>query len=72
MPEPGPAIFIDAEDDEKEIHIRLSSIARHYGVTYSELHRDGLHFMSLLVATPSWHVSIEAARSNDAGSTIGY
>jgi AAA domain len=32
LPEIGPAIFIDAEDDENEIHIRLSCIARHYAV----------------------------------------
>jgi RecA-family ATPase len=48
LPEIGPAIFIDAEDDEKEIHIRLSHIVRHYGVTYNELRRDGLHLISFV------------------------
>jgi RecA-family ATPase len=48
LPEPGPAIFIDAEDDEKEIHIRLSHIVRHYGVTYRDLKRDGLHLISFV------------------------
>lgn len=48
LPEPGPAIFLDAEDDEKEIHIRLASIARHYGVSYDDLRRDGLHLMSFV------------------------
>jgi hypothetical protein len=33
MPEPGPAIYIGAEDDENEIHIRLAAIAEHYGRT---------------------------------------
>jgi RecA-family ATPase len=48
LPEPGPAIFIDAEDDENEIHIRLSHIVRHYGVTYSELYHAGLHLISFV------------------------
>src|SRR3984885_14567303 len=46
LPEPGPAIFIDAEDDPTEIHIRLSHIVRHYDVTYRDLKRDGLHLIS--------------------------
>ena len=76
LPEPGPAIFIDAEDDEKEIHIRLGSIARHYGVTYGDLQRDGLHLMSFagrdavlavvnrsgkIEATPLYNQILEAA-----------
>jgi RecA-family ATPase len=48
LPEPGPALFVDAEDDEKEIHIRLSHIVRHYGVTYRDLKRDGLHLISFV------------------------
>ena len=48
LPEPGPAIFMDAEDDENEIHIRLASIARHYEVTYDDLRRDGLHLLSFV------------------------
>ena len=46
--EPGPAMFIDAEDDENGIHIRLSHIVRHYGVTYRDLKRDGLHLISFV------------------------
>jgi RecA-family ATPase len=46
LPEPGPAIFIDAEDDENEIHIRLGSIVRHYDVSFKELHQNGLHLIS--------------------------
>ena len=48
MPEPGPAIYIGAEDDEAEIHIRLAAIAKHYGVTFEELRRGGLHVLCLL------------------------
>jgi RecA-family ATPase len=48
LPEPGPAIYIGAEDDENEIHIRLAAIAAHYGVTFKELTRGGLHVVCLL------------------------
>ena len=48
MPEPGPAFYIGAEDDEKEIHIRLAAIVRHYGVTFKELVEGGLHVLCLL------------------------
>jgi RecA-family ATPase len=46
MPELGPAMYIGAEDDQKEIHIRLYDIANHYGVAFKEL--SGLHVMCLL------------------------
>ena len=39
MPEPGPAFYLGAEDDEEEIHIRLAAIAKHYGVTFKDLNR---------------------------------
>lgn len=45
MPEPGPVIFITAEDDEDELHFRYHKIARHYAVEFGEL--SGLHLMSL-------------------------
>ena len=48
MPEPGPAFYIGAEDDEDEIHIRLAAIAKHYGVTFRELVEGGLHVLCLL------------------------
>jgi RecA-family ATPase len=48
MPEPGPAFYIGAEDDENEIHIRLASIASHYGVTFKELTEGGLKVLCLL------------------------
>src|SRR5213080_2306344 len=37
LPEPGPAFYIGAEDDEDELHRRLAAIAKHYGVTFEEL-----------------------------------
>jgi hypothetical protein len=49
MPVRGPALFIDAEDDEGVIHRRLAAITRHYGVTFVELIKCGLH---LIAATP--------------------
>jgi hypothetical protein len=36
-PEPGPAIYLGAEDDKDEIHIRLAAIAKHYNVTFKQL-----------------------------------
>jgi hypothetical protein len=48
LPEPGPAFYLGAEDDEREIHIRLAAIAKHYGVTFKELIEHGLHVLCLL------------------------
>src|SRR5262249_44639075 len=48
MPEPGPAIYIDAEDDETVLHRRLAAITNHYQVTYSDLIKGGLHLMSFV------------------------
>ncbi len=48
MPEPGPAIYIGAEDSADEVQIRLAGIAHHYGVTFQDLVAGGLHVMSLL------------------------
>ena len=64
LPEIGPAIYLDAEDDEKAIHIRLACIARHYDVTYRELMESGLHLMSFVgrdavLATASRNGKIE-------------
>jgi RecA-family ATPase len=47
MPEPGPAVFIDAEDDQVVMHRRLAAIKEHYGVTFKDLADGGLHMMSL-------------------------
>jgi RecA-family ATPase len=48
MPEPGPAFYLGAEDDDKEIHIRLAAIASHYNVSFKELIGGGLHVLCLL------------------------
>ena len=47
MPEMGPALFIDAEDEETVIHRRLASVVKHYGVRYSDLIDGGLRLISL-------------------------
>jgi RecA-family ATPase len=48
MPEPGPAFYLGAEDDEEEIHIRLAVIAKHYDTTFKELTDGGLRILPLL------------------------
>jgi RecA-family ATPase len=65
MPELGPAIFVDAEDEVNVIHRRLAAVARHYGVTFAKLIKDGLHIMSLVgrdavLATVSRSGKVEA------------
>jgi RecA-family ATPase len=47
-PERGPAFYIGAEDDEDEIHIRLTAIARHHDLTFKELIKGGLYVRCLL------------------------
>jgi RecA-family ATPase len=47
LPEPGPALFIEAEDDAKVMHRRLAAVANHFGTTFGELAREGLHLISL-------------------------
>jgi RecA-family ATPase len=48
LPEPGPTIYVGAEDSEDEVHIRLAAIAEHYGVCFKELIEGGLHVLCLL------------------------
>jgi hypothetical protein len=48
LPELGPAFYLGAEDDEKEIHIRFYDIAAHYGVTFKDLIDGGLKVLCLL------------------------
>ena len=47
MPMPGPAFFIDAEDDRDELHRRAAAILRHYGATFKEAIDAGLKLTSL-------------------------
>jgi RecA-family ATPase len=48
LPEKGPAFYIGAEDEEREIHIRLAAIAKHCGITFAELILGSLHVLPLL------------------------
>ncbi len=47
MPTPGPALYVDAEDDEKELHRRLAAILDHYHVSFADVVAGGLHLMSV-------------------------
>jgi RecA-family ATPase len=47
LPAPGGAFYIGAEDDERELRIRLTAIAKHYNTTFSELDAKGFRFVSL-------------------------
>jgi RecA-family ATPase len=77
MPDPGPAIYLGAEDEPDELRRRLGAIIRHYGVTFSDLIRGGLHLASLvgedallaapdrsgkIIPTPLYDRLLEAAR----------
>jgi RecA-family ATPase/DNA polymerase I-like protein with 3'-5' exonuclease and polymerase domains len=46
IPEQGPAIFVDAEDDEKVLHKRLKAVGAHYGASIREMISYGLHLVS--------------------------
>jgi RecA-family ATPase len=45
-PRQGPALFVDAEDDEKVIHKRLADILHHYNALFANVHKN-LHIASL-------------------------
>ena len=46
LPEIGPFFYLNAEDEEAELHRRLAAIAAHYGAPLTEL-KDDLHIVSL-------------------------
>jgi len=46
MPEPGPAIYLGAEDDIPELHRRLASVSDHYDVKFADMVRGGLNLLS--------------------------
>jgi RecA-family ATPase len=48
MPEVRPAIYVGAEDDKDELHIRLDAIAKHHNVPFKDLVEGGLHVLCLL------------------------
>jgi RecA-family ATPase len=52
LPEQGPAMFLDPEDELTVIHRRLDAIRRHYDTTYSALSQGGLHILSLAGKEP--------------------
>ncbi len=45
MPEPGPVLYVNCEDDADELHRRVAGIIAHYGARFSDL-RD-LHIAAL-------------------------
>jgi RecA-family ATPase len=46
MPEPGPVIYLGAEDSVDEIHRRLAAILDHYRVRFAELIAGGFKVLS--------------------------
>jgi RecA-family ATPase len=65
LPEPGPSVFFEAEDGEKTIHRRLAMVAAHYGVSFADMTRGGLHAISMfgqdaVLATPARSGKIES------------
>jgi len=42
----GPAIYMGAEDDEDELHIRLAAILEYYEATFADLRAGGLQLLS--------------------------
>jgi RecA-family ATPase len=46
LPEPGPFLYLNAEDEENELHRRLAAIAAHFGTPLAELKND-LHILAL-------------------------
>ena len=51
LPEGGPVVVVNAEDEEGEIIRRLKPIVEHYGASFADLERD-LHIFSLASADP--------------------
>jgi hypothetical protein len=77
LPEFGPAIYVNAEDEEGELHRRLAKIAGHFGASLTELKND-LDIAALagkdsvlgypdrtgrIIATSLFHKLAEAART---------
>ncbi|MDA9407435.1 hypothetical protein XH80_12065 [Bradyrhizobium sp. CCBAU 45384] len=46
VPEPGPVIYLGAEDEEDELHRRLDAIAEYYDEPFSELINNGFYASS--------------------------
>jgi RecA-family ATPase len=46
LPEPGPFLYLNAEDEADELHRRTATIAAHYGAGLAEL-KNRLHILAL-------------------------
>jgi RecA-family ATPase len=46
LPELGPAIFVECEDDERELRRRAACVLGHYQATFAEVVKSGLHMIS--------------------------
>jgi RecA-family ATPase len=47
LPEPGGAWYLGAEDEQRELHIRLEAIRKHFGVSYTDLIEGDFRMKSL-------------------------
>jgi RecA-family ATPase len=86
LPQLGPAIFFDAEDDFNVIWRRLDCIRRHYDTTYKDMIAGGLQILPMagkdvvlanvdartnkIVATPLYHHLLEQAVSLQAEQVL--
>ena len=46
LPELGPFLYLNAEDEDDELHRRTAAVAAHYGASLAKL-KDHLHIMAL-------------------------
>jgi RecA-family ATPase len=86
LPQLGPAIFLDAEDDFKVIWRRLECVRKHYDTTYRDMIAGGLHILPMagkdvvlanadsktnkIVTTPLYHHLLEQAVSLQAEQVL--
>jgi RecA-family ATPase len=79
LPEPGPFLYLNAEDEEDELHRRLAAVATHYNAPLADL-KDHTHLLAfagrdavlgypdrngLLKATPLFHRSRKRRATSD-------
>jgi len=46
LPQQGPVLYFNAEEDDDEVRRRLEDVARHLGATRQDMIDHGLHFLS--------------------------
>ena len=46
LPEQGPVLYFNAEEDDDEVRRRMEDVARHLGATRQDMIDHGLHFLS--------------------------